>query len=140
VSVQVIHFVFTELAKFIQDPVRMKVRSAAKALMYAADKLPKEREEELRKVLKDHYNTTEITPDIIKDASVMEVQRENVNFKSHGDIVIKQVTEQKTLLEFERMWRVHFLQTLSPQFLPKLWSVEHRFDRMKEALDKLNLQ
>lgn len=108
--------------------------------MYAADKLPKEREQELIQILKDYYNMEELTPELIKDASIMEVLKENVNFKSHGEVVIKQVTEQKKLLEFEKMWRVHFLETLNPQFLPKLWSVEHRFDKMKEALEKLDLQ
>lgn len=108
--------------------------------MYAADKLPKEREQELKQILKDYYNMEELTPELIKDASIMEVLKENVNFKSHGEVVIKQVTEQKKLLEFEKMWRVHFLETLNPQFLPKLWSVEHRFDKMKEALEKLDLQ
>ena len=29
------------------------------------------------------------------------------------------------LLEFQRRWRQHFLDTMNPRFLPELWSVDH---------------
>ena len=34
------------------------------------------------------------------------------------------------LLEFEKMWRRQFIETMQPQYLPYLWSVDHKPERM----------
>lgn len=118
----------------------MKVKSAAKALLHSPDKIPTKRKEELAEILQVYYGAKHLTPELLKKASTMEVQKENLNFKCHGEVVIQKVKEQKRLLEFEKMWRVHFMEMMCPQYLPDLWSVDHRFERMKAALDKINLQ
>ncbi|KXJ13471.1 exonuclease 3'-5' domain-containing protein 2 [Exaiptasia diaphana] len=129
-----------EFSKFIQDPEKMKVKSAAKALLNSPDKIPTKRKEELSQILHDYYEGQHLTSELLKEASNMEVQKENRNFKCHGEVVIQKVKEQKRLLEFEKMWRVHFMDTMCPKYLPDFWSVNHRLDRMKVALDKIDLQ
>lgn len=34
------------------------------------------------------------------------------------------------LVELEKMWRQHFLKTMKPKHLPKLWSVSHNQERL----------
>lgn len=118
----------------------MKVKSAAKAISQSNDKLPPERKYELTKIIHDYYGQNHLTTEDLQVASNMEVHKENMNYKCHGEVVIQKVKEKKKLLEFEKMWRVHFVEMMCPQHLPDLWSVDHRLDRMKVALEKLNLQ
>lgn len=131
---------FLEFSKFIQDPEKVKVRSAAKALLYAADQIPQTRRDQLSCTLQEYFGDVELKQDLINEAANMEVLNENRNFRSHGEVVIQKVKEQKKLLEFEKLWRVHFVETMCPQFLPELWSVDHRLERMKTELEKLDLQ
>lgn len=35
------------------------------------------------------------------------------------------------LIELERIWREHFLNTMQPKFLPELWNVNHNADRLE---------
>lgn len=47
-------------------------------------------------------------------------------FIKHGEKVVRYVMEHGTgLLEFQKRWRQHFLETMEPRFLPPLWSVDH---------------
>lgn len=39
------------------------------------------------------------------------------------------------LLQLEKMWREHFLETMKPKFLPDHWSVEHNATRLKLRAD-----
>jgi len=47
-------------------------------------------------------------------------KKESVN--RHGLEVLRQVPDLK---EFIKRWRVHFITTMNPQFLPDAWSVDH---------------
>ncbi len=49
----------------------------------------------------------------------------NTDFVSHGELVVQSVLERGELIEFQRKWRIHFLECAKPRFLPKLWSVDH---------------
>ena len=49
-------------------------------------------------------------------------------------VVVKRVREEGKLLEFEKMWRKHFVDTMHPKYLPPLWSVDHRHQALKEKL------
>lgn len=126
------------VARLIEDPELKKVKSAAKALNYSADKLPQDRHQQLSLIVQEYFNVTDLTPEMITEAATMEIRRENSNFVSHGQEVVKKVREAGKLLEFEKTWRQHFLDTMRPQYLPPLWSVDHRHDGLKEKLEDLN--
>ena len=123
------------VARLIEDPELKKVKSAAKALNYAGNKLPHDRRQQLTLTVQKHFNTSDLTPEMITEAATMETRRENSNFVSHGEEVVKKVREEGRLLEFEKTWRQHFLETMRPQYLPPLWSVDHLHDRLKEKLE-----
>ena len=53
---------------------------------------------------------------------------QNSEFSPHAELVVRAVREEggrQGLLEFQRRWRQHFLDTMNPRFLPELWSVDH---------------
>ena len=123
------------VVRLIEDPELKKVKSAAKALNYAGKKLPHDRRQQLTLTVQKHFNTSDLTPEMITEAATMETRKENSNFVSHGQEVVKKVREEGRLLEFEKTWRQHFLETMHPKYLPPLWSVDHRHDRLKEKLE-----
>ncbi|KAL9959867.1 hypothetical protein ACROYT_G033231 [Oculina patagonica] len=126
------------VARLIEDPELKKVKSAAKALNFAAAKLPPDRHQQLSQIVQEYFNASDLTPEMITEAATMETRRENSNFVSHGQEVVKKVRKAGKLLEFEKTWRQHFLDTMRPQYLPPLWSVDHRHDGLKEKLEDLN--
>ena len=49
----------------------------------------------------------------------------------HGKKVVMYFMKQPGgLLEFEKIWRRQFVETMQPNFLPYLWSVDHKPERM----------
>lgn len=124
------------VARLIEDPELKKVKSAAKALNYAGHQLPCDRRQQLTLIVQKHFNASDLTPEMITEAATIETRKGNSNFVSHGQEVVKKVREEGKLLEFEKTWRQHFLDTMRPQHLPPLWSVDHRHDGLKEKLEK----
>lgn len=54
----------------------------------------------------------------------------NENYTAHGEKVVEFYKNSKQgLVTLERMWREHFLETMKPNYLPDLWSVEHNVER-----------
>ena len=56
----------------------------------------------------------------------------NENYTAHGEKVVKYMMDKEGLVCFERMWRQHFLDSMAPNFLPPLWSVDHSHDRLAD--------
>jgi len=114
-----------------EDPELKKVKSAAKAL---SNKIPENRRQELSLIVQKHFSASALTPEMILEAATMETHKENANFVSHGFEVVERVRSEGKLLEFEKMWRKHFVDTMQPKFLPPLWSVDHRHEILKGKL------
>ena len=83
-----------------------------------------------------YFNTPDLTEEMISQAVTMETRKENSNFVSHGQEVVRKVREEGKLLEFEKMWREHFIDSMRPQYLPSLWSVDHRHEGLKGKLEE----
>jgi hypothetical protein len=41
------------------------------------------------------------------------------------------------LVEFEKMWRQHFVETMRPQHLPEMWSIEYQAKDVQELDSQL---
>ena len=54
----------------------------------------------------------------------------NNGFIPAGQKVVEYMMEHGGLVHFETMWRRHFVDTMKPQFLPMLWSVDHGHDKL----------
>ncbi|XP_003388132.1 PREDICTED: exonuclease 3'-5' domain-containing protein 2-like isoform X2 [Amphimedon queenslandica] len=113
--------------KFHEDPEKVKLRSLARALKGHKETLPKKRREDITETLAKHFNCEkdEVTDDMIEELLKIETRLHNPNYVSHGELVVKAVKEREDLVEFQQRWRQHFLDSMQPQYLPKLWSVYH---------------
>ena len=127
-----------------EDSELRKVKSAAKALSRAGNKIPEARRQELSLIVQKHFGASALAPEMISQAATMETHMENANYVSHGFEVVKRVCAEGKLLEFEKMWRKHFVDTMQPKFLPPLWSVDHRHEILKgkltDSLDRYSWQ
>ncbi|KAL0969483.1 hypothetical protein UPYG_G00227900 [Umbra pygmaea] len=122
-----------EGVRLLEDSDRRRVRSAGRALLTAGEGLPGPRREELQDVIRSFYNNpdVELTPDLLQTAADLETRIFNESYVPHGLKVVKAHAEQglRGLMGLERRWRQHFLSTMTPRYLPPLWSVSHNHDK-----------
>ena len=110
-----------------------KIKAAARALVNDTEKrIPEERVKALKDIVQSYYPNKELNEDLLIEASNMDSFVLNENFIPHGkkvvDFFVNEHGAEKGIVLLEKMWRKHFLETMRPQFLPPLWSVEHRQD------------
>lgn len=116
--------------KFKSNPEVARVKSAATALRVSGDKIPEARRKELQKIILNYFDVPEISEDLLENAYNLETNTLNEAFVPHGLKVYQYFCQNGGLIEFEKLWRQHFLDTMKPQFLPSMWSVEHNHKRL----------
>nr|CAB3243957.1 exonuclease 3'-5' domain-containing protein 2-like [Phallusia mammillata] len=124
-----------QTVQLLEDPERRSVRSAGRALSAARNKIPEPRKSELESVVTSFFQE-EICDEVIEKACTLETRFKNEAYIPHGEKVISTILSEhnlKGLIDFERRWRQHFLDTMQPKFLPDLWSVEHNHDRVQRG-------
>ncbi|XP_070534607.1 exonuclease 3'-5' domain-containing protein 2-like [Ptychodera flava] len=133
-----------ENSRFHDDPIKVKVRSAARALKFNKHKLPDERLAELVKTVQDFLSVDTLTDELIEECITLDAKISNDDYISHGEQVVRLVSQSNGgLLEFEKQWRRHFVNTMEPKFLPELWSINHRdtdaeeYSKRKHGVDGL---
>ncbi|CAH1643173.1 unnamed protein product [Spodoptera littoralis] len=123
--------------RFIEDMAAKKVRSAARALYHANDKLPEDRRKQLEDILLQHYpDQEEVTLELLKEACNITVVRENTDYESHGIKVVDYYFKRASILKLEQEWREHFLKNMKPKYMPALWSVKHNEERLRVKWDE----
>lgn len=96
---------------------RQKAASLARALIKHGDRIPLDRQQEIRFKLSEFYGK-EVGPrelEVLSETPKYEVSDENL----HGYQVVVGLGDQ--LDPFVRRWRRHFLTTMEPKFLPENW-------------------
>ena len=127
-----------EQIKFIDNPILIKVRSAAKALMNQKSNIPFSRKLELEATIKEYYGVATLDKELLNDTLKIGVKTTNEAFQCvHGEKVVKDIITEGCLFDFIRMWRQHFLDSMQPKYLPELWSVDHNAHKY-EALTKIS--
>lgn len=104
-----------------------RCRGMALALLTQGDKLPIERQHEIKAMLMREFGTEDaqhmlnITeqPKTLLDAE-----------KRHAFQVVRAVLERNELQLFVEGWRQHFVDTMQPKFLSPLWTVTQPIERM----------
>lgn len=115
----------------VDNPHLGKVRSAAKALLKNADRIPDERRALLEKIVTDYFQVSDAGKDLLKTAMEMDIREENKKFQGlHGERVVKALIEEHGLVDFIRLWRSRFLELMKPKYLPPLWSIEHNLHKV----------
>ncbi|PNH10564.1 Exonuclease 3'-5' domain-containing protein 2 [Tetrabaena socialis] len=113
-------------AKFRTDADLGAVRSAGRALTNKKVVIPAARRVELEAVLLQHFGVQALDEDLLQQASNMETQTEDENWRSHAQVVVATLGGQEELEAFVRGWRRHFLATMQPRFMPPHWNVDAR--------------
>ncbi|XP_071089719.1 exonuclease 3'-5' domain-containing protein 2-like [Haliotis cracherodii] len=113
-------------SKTVTDYELQKVKAAAKALKFNREKIPQARVQELESTVMDFFEVTSLEPEIIEQASEMDVKVVNSSYVSHGKKVVMYYRADNKLYEFEKMWRQHFLETMQPKHMPPFWTVDFR--------------
>lgn len=44
----------------------------------------------------------------------------------HGYHVVSKLDTEEKILEFVKLWRIHFIETMKPKYMPKGWSIDFR--------------
>ncbi|XP_063959040.1 exonuclease 3'-5' domain-containing protein 2-like [Lytechinus pictus] len=116
-------------AKRLEDPQRVQLRSVARALIRHknANNLPEQRVQELTDHLREFFGVDEIDDSLLQKGVSIETKVTNENYLgSHGLKVVEELMKKEDgLTKFEKLWRQNFLDTMEPQYLPELWSVDH---------------
>ncbi|KAL3863647.1 hypothetical protein ACJMK2_005395 [Sinanodonta woodiana] len=112
-----------------QDFELSKVRSAAKALLTCKEQIPEKRVQELEDIIRNFFGVQNITKELLEKGKDIDSRVHNSEYIPHGKKVVEHVKQTCGLLEFEKRWRHHFVTTMKPKYLPKLWSVDHKPER-----------
>ncbi|XP_034935215.1 exonuclease 3'-5' domain-containing protein 2-like [Chelonus insularis] len=110
--------------------------SAVKALKFSSS-IPPQRKRELEIRIAEYtsqskapYDLAELVQKRINNEPVTSTSHRQMR-PPHGLKVVQYFTNSEGgLVTLERMWREHFLTTMQPQYLPKLWSVRHNQERL----------
>lgn len=105
------------------------IQRTARALLPSKNKIPEERKLELQKTVKEAYPEQELTVEFLTQ---IVNQREPLaeHKTSHGELVVEHYKKNEGLIELEKIFRQHFLDTMQPKYMPKLWNVNHNADRL----------
>ncbi|ELT94573.1 hypothetical protein CAPTEDRAFT_228908 [Capitella teleta] len=119
-------------AKFRNDDVLIKLRSAARALLLNGEKIPAERRKELEQMVTSFYGLESISTEALKMAIEINPRLFNEGYIPHGKKVVDHMMENEGLVAFERTWRQNFLRVMQPKFMPSLWSVDHSHQELSD--------
>lgn len=117
-------------AKYKFDSEMAHVKSAARALASSGHKIPKARKTELEKTITDYFNVSQVTEELLQKALNFDLNTLNESYTPHGLKVYQYFCKNGGLINFEKLWRQHFLDTMKPKYLPNMWSVEHNHRRL----------
>ncbi|XP_029454664.1 exonuclease 3'-5' domain-containing protein 2-like isoform X2 [Rhinatrema bivittatum] len=120
-----------EGVRLLEDPIRRQVRSGARALL-SVESLPNQRKEELLEGIKTFYGTKTITKEMLQEAAALETRIFNESYMPHGLKVVQCYAKGglRSLMQLEKRWRQHFLDTMQPKYLPLQWSVDHNHSKL----------
>uniref|UniRef100_UPI00358E6862 exonuclease 3'-5' domain-containing protein 2 n=1 Tax=Myxine glutinosa TaxID=7769 RepID=UPI00358E6862 len=121
--------------RLVEDPERRAVRSAARALLLPAGRLPPERQLELSMLVCKYHglaHSSEPGLELLKETASMEIRMSNEAYIAHGPKVVETFAKKGLcgFLELEKRWRQHFLDTMAPQFIPDKWSPTHKHKKI----------
>ncbi|KAH8311581.1 hypothetical protein KR044_007019 [Drosophila immigrans] len=121
------------MVKYHEDQQLRSVKSAGRALLQQADRIPHERVAQMKKTIMDYFTDENcVTEQLLQKAAALDCRVENEGFCQHGKRVVDMFRDKfGGLIELERIWREHFLLTMQPKHLPQLWNVNHNADRLE---------
>lgn len=115
---------------------KFKISKLLRTLLTQFNELPIKNTESLAREISamttiDVLNTTFDDLEKIAKKLNKSIEREkkeviNVDNFYHGKLVVNQFTKHEDFEEFIKGWRMHFLMTMKPQYMPLGWSIDFR--------------
>lgn len=102
--------------------------------MLKIQKMPETDRTRLTDQIKEFYPDQEITEALLTELSLLDTKSRAGDNSGHAQAVteyFRDTPESGGLLDLERMWREHFLETMKPRFLPDHWSVAYNANRLE---------
>jgi hypothetical protein len=149
------HYAYEKLALQLKDELAIKYNAPlggqglykdvmgyqaarfASTLLKHGSKIPIDKRENLKEQIRKYLGVKKITKKVLKKMSNRKELTNMTNYTSHGEMIMSNITD---LQEFVEMWRKHFLEKMSPKFMPEKWSVNRPVQRIditkKEYYDK----
>ena len=120
------------------------IQRSARALLNKKIQIPQQRKIELEKVVQDAYPNQPLTIDFLNEI-INEAEPTIEHKTSHGELVVEFYKKTDGIIELEKIFRQHFLDTMQPQFMPKLWDINHNANRLgiraiEQRIDPKDLQ
>jgi len=100
-------------------PAETAAIKAARALGLYGDRIPPARSAELRAAIADHLGGEPTAEDMERLSGMVWQPRPGPDYSSHGEMVVARVEDMQG---FWRMWRRHFVEKMSPRFMPPDWN------------------
>lgn len=88
------------------------------------DKIPDERKQFLLSRIKNNIGKEPSYEELLELAKIKPEHK----VITHSQIVVGKLTTYDLLDEFCARWRKHFVETMTPQFLPKFWDVDKKLN------------
>ncbi len=98
-------------------------KSAARALVKHADRMPENVRNEKRRLVAEHLGCP-VTDENITSLALSAQQW----FEDSKDVHARKVVGSVDLQLFVETWRKHFISTMSPKFMPDFWDVKRGYD------------
>jgi hypothetical protein len=104
---------------------------SARALIKSGSVIPEARKNELLKVIEEAYPGQTIDESFLQQ--ILKEKEPQACIKSpHGQLVVDFYKDPINggIIVLEKLFRQHFLDTMIPKFMPKLWNVDHNANRL----------
>lgn len=113
----------------IADEEIQKVRramGAAGALLEHREKMPIERLKYLYDILRNFLDKEDITEDDMCKVKKYQITKRGdyISFSKHIAINVKDYNE------FAKDWRIHFVMTMNPEYMPKKWKIDRKTENV----------
>lgn len=107
--------------------------AALKNLRLYSDVMPKERKDILNNAVQEVFGKkyTEVTAEEENKVNVLLKSSKLIPYEQY----VKYLVEKDKIHEFMIKWRQHFLDTMKPKFLSKLWRVDYNNERVQQIFE-----
>ncbi|KAF7995039.1 hypothetical protein HCN44_004511 [Aphidius gifuensis] len=121
----------TTQSKNNQQRSKRNYQNAVKVLNEKYNFLPQQRREELEQQINEYNN----------HQNELSINESSDKSSTHGQKVVEYFKHTDGgLVSLEKQWREHFLNTMEPQYLPPLWSVDHNQRRLERRITENRIE
>lgn len=108
-----------------EEKLKFKAVSAAYAIIEHGHRIPEPRKEILLGIISSYLGKETVEDSDLEKLVEVKFGVKNLDF-SLGKSIVDKIDD---LDSFIKMWRAHFVETMKPEYLPELWSIDHKREK-----------